>query len=306
MHDLISTVGEELVQFPFLYEGVHNCPAVAIIPPNFPFSSSMFQCMEDSFGHRAFDSFLVPGFSSKLSKESRTVLAALDLAYKGHHIEEAVVFAHVDFHKQGFSTRFDTQIKEDCYHKGGLISSLRMLRKRYPKLNIRLVYARLVDDQKEIELSEIFECGRERIRLVTPYGFRGIFQCGAAIIICIDFRFRKETRIYVRNSLKIPTYDTIGIPGASKSFIDDARVSWKAIKVAYEQHGCRVFVIVHHQDCGAYGGSSFFSNPIEEEHYHRDQMISFERKIKEKYPDVSIIKVYARLVDGKKIQFVLC
>ena len=305
--NLVLPEGEILATFPFLYDGIHGCPAVAILPPSYNFTPSIFQCMEDSFGHRAFDSFVVPGFAKRLSAESKTVLGTLDLSYEKHQIEEAIVFQHVDFHNQGRSTRFKSQIQEDVFHKGGLIASLKLLRKRYPKLNVRLAYARLVNDQTEIEICEVFECGRERLRMVTPFFFKNIAQCGVAFILCLDFRFRKEARICVRDSLHFPAFDIIGIPGAARSFLFNADLSWKAIKVAYEQHGCRTFVIAQHSDCGAYGGAGAFTDAIAEELHFHEQMDLFECELKKRYPDATVIKIYARLIDNRtKIQFVRC
>ena len=176
---------------PFRFKHIHNCPAVAILPQSYNFTAPIIQCMEDSFGHNAFDTFVVPGFSSKLFKESKTVLETLDLAYKKHFIEEIIIFQHTDFHNNGYSSRFSSATEEDCYHKNGLISSLKMLRKRYPNLNVRLVYVRLIDEQREMEFSEIFECGRERVRMIAPYKFKGVLGCDVAVIMCLDFRFRK-------------------------------------------------------------------------------------------------------------------
>jgi hypothetical protein len=290
---------------PFRFKNIHHCPAVAIFPQSYNFTSSILQCMEDSFGHRAFDTFVVPGFSNKLSRESRTVLETLDLSYKKHFIEEMVIFQHVDFHNNGHSSRFASVAEEDCYHKNGLILSLKMLRKRYPKLNIRLVYTRLIDEQREMEFAEIFECGRERVRMIAPYKFKGILGCDGAVIMCLDFRFRKESRVCVRDSLKILNFDLIGIPGATKSFLENARISWKAVQVAYEKHNCRKFIIVHHMDCGAYGGSVAFSDAFTEELYHCEQMRSFKKRLLDKYLDVEVKIIFARLVDAQaKIQFI--
>jgi hypothetical protein len=299
--------GEILSTVPFRFVGIHSCSTIVAMPISFNFSAELLQFVEVSLGIKAFDLFGIPAFSKRFSEESKMVLGTLELSKNKHHIERVVLFQHVDFHKGGHSTRFGTQVEEDCYHKGGLIASSKKIRELYPSIEIRLIYARIINDYKEIELVEVFECGRERVMMVAPYKFKGVSSCEAVALYCLDFRFRKETRSCIRDSLGIQSFDVIGVPGASKSFNEGSRVLRKALKVSYEQHSCREIVVVHHQDCGAYGGSGNFLNSIEEEHYHRDQMRLFEARIKEKYADVTIIKVYARLVDdGKKIQFVLC
>ena len=179
------------------------------------------------------------------------------------------------------------------------------IREIYPGVEAQSLYARLVNNGTEIEVAQVFEDGNEKVRLVAPYRFIDGLYCEAGALFCLDFRFRKETRACIRDSLGFSSFDTIVIPGSTKRFHEDARVPWKAIKVAYEQHGCRVFVVVHHQDCGAYGGSGNFSDVIAEELFHREQINSFEMELKSKYPDAEVIKVYARLVDDfSKIQFV--
>jgi hypothetical protein len=299
--------GEVLSTVPFRFVGVHNCSTIVAMPISFNFSAELLQFVEVSLGIKAFDLFGIPAFSKRFSEESKMVLGTLELSKDKHHIERVVLFQHVDFHKAGHSTRFETQIEEDCYHKGGLIASAKKIRELYPNIEVKLIYARLINDYAEIELVEVFECGRERVMMVAPYKFQGVSSCEATALFCLDFRFRKETRSCIRDSLGIQSFDVIGVPGASKSFNEGSRVLRKALKVSYEQHSSRKFIIVHHQDCGAYGGSGNFLNSIEEEHHHRDQMRLFESRVKEKYLDASIIKVYARLIEGgKKIQFVLC
>lgn len=299
--------GEVITTFPFRFLGVHKCSTIVAMPISFNFSYELLKFVEVSLGIKAFDLFGIPAFSKRFSEESKVVLDTLNLSKEKHAVEKVVFIQHVDFHKNGGSTRFGSQGEEDYHHKGGLIASMKKVRNLFPDVDVQLAYARLVNDQQEIEIVEVFECGRERVMMVAPYRFRDVTTCNAAALFCLDFRFRKETRSCIRYSLGFPCFDIIGVPGAAKRFIEGSRVMRKALKVSYEQHGCRKLVVVHHQDCGAYGGSGSFLNPIEEEVFHREQMSCFERKAKELYSDLEVTKVYARLVENRtKIQFIRC
>lgn len=295
--------GQILAEVPFFYKGVHSCSSIVAMPISFNFSHTLLQFVEVSLGIRSFDLFSIPAFSNRLLSQSDTVLETLKLSKEKHHVERVVLVQHTDFHKGGGSTRFSNRFEEDVYHKGRLIASRQKIRELYPEIDVALVYARVVNDGSEIEVSEVFECGRERVRLITPYQYAS--QCEAAGIFCLDFRFRKETRRCIQSLIESPSFDIVALPGSAKRFIQGSRIPWKAIKVAYEQHGCRTFVIVHHQDCGAYGGSAGFPDILTEEAHHRAQMDAFEKEVIRKYSDIIVVKVYARLVDDcNKIQFV--
>lgn len=296
-----------LATVPFRFNGVDTCSAIAVMSPSFNFNAEMLGFMELSLGIKAFDLFCIPAFVNRLSEESETVTQTLSLARNKHEIERVTLLQHPDFYPIGEASRFATSIEEDVYHKAGLIKSAKNIHTKYPEVAVDLIYARIVNDQTEIEFVEVFDCGRERVRLITPYRFKGVYQCDCAIILCLDFRFRKETRICVRDSLGFSSFDIIGLKGSTQGCLEEGRmVPWRAIDVAYHKHGCRKFPVIHHDDCGAYGGSGAFFDSVTEEKFHREQINLFEEKFHKKYPDAQIIKIYARLIeDRSKIQFVL-
>lgn len=310
MHSMSSSLseGKVICTVPFSYKGTHGCDSVMAMPISGPFRPPLYRFMKYSLGYSKFDTFAVPGFSSKLAKKSKTVWGALDLAYEKHGIKSAIIFEHSDYHKNGDSSRFKTQIQDDQYHKKILISSLCEMTARFPELKVKLFYARLINNKTELEISEIFENKKEgRPRVTEIFWDNGIIPAyDAALINCVDFRIGEATQYCIQEYLRIKMYDIIAIPGAAKSFIEGASVSWKAVHVAYTQHGCRRFIIVHHADCGAYAGL-IFANAAEEELYHRQQMDIFEQELTRRYPDAKVSKVYARLIDNQtKIQFVRC
>lgn len=289
---------------PFRFSGVHSCDAIAAMPLAYPFAKEMLDFIEVSYGIKGFDILGIPSVSKRLAEESKTVMDALGIACDRHNVKRMILFQTVDFHSD--RKQFDSQFEEDSFHKDVLIRSGEMIRRLHSKIEASLVYVRLVNDRTEIEMVEISDEGRERVRLVAPYRFKGIHVCETYLVMCMDFRFRKEARSCVRYSLKIDHFGLIGLPGSSRKFLEDSESAWRSLEIAIKEHGCKRVIIMHHADCWAYGGiDSFEGDCIAEEHAHLLDMISFEEMVKEKYPHVEVVRIYARLIErGTKIQFV--
>lgn len=294
--DVLSTV-------PFRFKGVNSCDAIVAMPISYNFSNEMLGCMETSFGTKAFDLFGIPAFSKRLKQESQTVLNTLSFAIEDHHVDNIFLFQHVDFHENGRSNRFINRTEEDLYHKNGLMESRKVILKKYPNVEVFMTYARIVNKQKEIELLEILPSGKLRVRLVAPY--RGACGCDTAVVMCMDFRFRKESRACVRLSLGKESFAMIGFPGASKRFLEHSKSAWKAVKIACERYGCKKIIGIHHADCGAYGGTSSFIDKYNEEIFHYGELTKLREEILKEYAHVEFVPVYVRLIENDtKIQFV--
>lgn len=284
-----------------------KCEAIVAMPPSYNFMPEMISFVRGSLGiKKPFDLIGVSGFSKRFPRESGVISEAIKLAIEKHLVKKVVIFQHVDFHCDGKSSRFKKQVEEDYYHKQGLLDSAERLKNLYPDVSVTLVYARLVKDQSEIEFSKIYEDGSEEVYQRTPYLFKGINKCEVTVVQCLDYRFRAAIRACVRDDLGISHFNVIGLPGSAKAFLEDRTTAWKAVRVAHEHHGCRSFIIVHHEDCGAYEGSSNFSNVITEEDFHRQELSKMREKLMDKYPDVEVTLIYIRLTNNKsKMQFVI-
>ncbi|KKR79204.1 MAG: hypothetical protein UU22_C0002G0031 [Parcubacteria group bacterium GW2011_GWA2_40_8] len=123
--------------------------------------------------------------------------------------------------------------------------------------------------------------------------------CEALVLMCIDFRFRES----VQENLKakgIKSYDIMAFPGASLGLSSDSNPAQKpllnAITISKNLHNIQRVVIVDHEDCGAYGGSSNFVSLDEEKAEHREKMILAARAVKAEV-DLPIETWLARL-DG--------
>lgn len=124
-------------------------------------------------------------------------------------------------------------------------------------------------------------------------------NCPNLLIRCMDFRFHRTLDELLPELFSdeggIKDYDSPGVAGGgSKSIIDEASrpVVFSAIDIAIEKHHISRIIVVNHVDCGAYGGSSQFTSPDEEEKFHRGELKKAEEILTAKYPELEIIILY--------------
>ena len=144
----------------------------------------------------------------------------------------------------------------------------------------------------------------------TEFKFKGIHNCDAVVLACIDFRFWKETMKFAEEELGIKTYDFPKMPGSAKAINEcqnEVDVPMKCIGVPCDLHHAQKIVIVNHTDCGAYGGSKEFKGDSEaEQKFHEGELQKAKEKILKYYPGKEVILAYAKLVDeGENIDFVI-
>lgn len=134
------------------------------------------------------------------------------------------------------------------------------------------------------------------------FQYKGVHNCEAVVLACIDFRFWKETMRFIEEELGIKTYDFPKMPGAAKAINEcqnEVDVPMKCIGVPCDLHHAEKIVIVNHADCGAYGGSKEFKGDLEaEQRFHESELKKAKEKILKYYPGKEIILAYAKLVDG--------
>ena len=130
-------------------------------------------------------------------------------------------------------------------------------------------------------------------------------QCKAVVICCMDFRIYKDQTLHeFLLEDGIDSYDLISLPGAGKAIIDfsSRQIILDAIKTSIELHKSEIIYLIHHRDCGAYGGSSRFESLEIEFVFHDKQLVEAEEIIKRfliKTPRVK--KVFFDSVDGELV-----
>ena len=73
--------------------------------------------------------------------------------------------------------------------------------------------------------------------------------CEALVVSCIDFRLQKKIQKWLSKNFKNKAYDYVGFAGASK----DLKIILKQLDISVRLHKIKQVVLIHHEDCGAYG-----------------------------------------------------
>jgi carbonic anhydrase len=110
--------------------------------------------------------------------------------------------------------------------------------------------------------------------------------CDAIVICCIDFRFQKYIREWTDKNLAGKTFDMVGFAGSTK----DLKMVLKQIEISVRLHQIKEAILIHHEDCGAYGKESTPER-------HAQDLTKAKNKIHDLYPDLKISLYYLKL-DG--------
>jgi len=125
---------------------------------------------------------------------------------------------------------------------------------------------------------------------------------------CMDFRLQNNTLGWLKENGYFGDCDVISNAGSGKVLVDgtpDAKeFILNEINISYEKHGARNIIIIHHSNCGAYSSYEFTTTEDEKKKQLEDMSIE-ESIIKERFPDVTIIKVWAQMkdLDGNEVEF---
>src|SRR3990167_10639875 len=101
-----------------------------------------------------------------------------------------------------------------------------------------------------------------------------IHKCNAMVVCCIDFRFQKYIRDWTDKHLTNKTFDLVGFAGSTK----DLDVVMKQIDISVRLHKIKQIVLIHHEECGAYGKQSTPKR-------HAADLLKAQRTISAKYPN---------------------
>jgi carbonic anhydrase len=108
----------------------------------------------------------------------------------------------------------------------------------------------------------------------------------AAVVACIDFRFQKFIRTWIDNNLTGKTFDYIGWAGSTKN-LDSVL---EQIGISVRLHQIKQVVLIHHEECGAYGEESTPER-------HAEDLKKARAATLAKYPDLAVDLYYLHL-DG--------
>lgn len=111
--------------------------------------------------------------------------------------------------------------------------------------------------------------------------------CDVFVVACIDFRFQKYLKKWLEENMADKTYDYVGFAGATK----DLETIKKQLDISVRLHHVKQVVLIHHEDCGAYGKESTHDR-------HAKDLKKAEKLINKKYPDLKVNLFYLYL-DGE-------
>lgn len=109
--------------------------------------------------------------------------------------------------------------------------------------------------------------------------------CDALVVSCIDFRFRKYIREWTDQNLAGQEFDRVAFAGSSK----DLDVIMKQLDISVKLHHIKKVIIIHHEECGAYGAES---TPEK----HAADLKKAKKLILSKYPKLAVELYYLHLV----------
>jgi len=109
-------------------------------------------------------------------------------------------------------------------------------------------------------------------------------HCHAAIVCCIDFRFQKYIRKWTDENLKDKTFDLIGFAGATR----DLDTILNQIDVSVVLHQISQVILIHHEECGAYGAESTLER-------HTADLLKAKSAVLSRYPQLDINLYYLTL-----------
>src|SRR3989304_8156516 len=107
--------------------------------------------------------------------------------------------------------------------------------------------------------------------------------CEAAIVECIDYRFRPFIDDWLKENFKDKDrkYDLISLAGSTK----DLDFVSKQVDISVNYHHIKQLVLIHHEECAAYGAES---TPEK----HREDLLKAKAKVNEKHPALQVSLFY--------------
>jgi len=127
----------------------------------------------------------------------------------------------------------------------------------------------------------------------------------ALIVQCIDYRFQSALRRFLLSQGLKDKYDLASLAGSAKDLSGkDKSFILKQIEISVRLHGIKKVYLIHHLDCGAYGGSKAFKDLKTEIGCHKFDLLQAKKIINKKFPYLKVKLAFAYFI-GKKIRIIL-
>lgn len=125
-------------------------------------------------------------------------------------------------------------------------------------------------------------------------------HCSSALVRCIDFRLGTVIRDYLNEKKLYGDVDIISVAGAGKDIAQsDESFPEGQIDLSKKLHHIKTVILMHHTDCGAYGGREAFVSKEEEHAQHVGDMKNARDKLVAKYPELKVHMVLIHLEEDE-------
>lgn len=123
--------------------------------------------------------------------------------------------------------------------------------------------------------------------------------CTAALVKCMDFRLTRDIHSWLEQKGLADDCDIISVAGASKDLIENPNgFVATQISLSVQLHQIKKVLLLHHLDCGAYGGSVACSDRSEELSKHKAEMKKAQVIINGRFPTLQVQPFIAVLEAG--------
>ena len=142
------------MKLPFNYKSIHSCEAVVLSCIDFRFWRETVKFVEDELGIKSFDFPSLPGAAKAINEcvADNIAMQCVSVPCDLHHVKKIVIVNHQDCGAYGGSKVFNGDgAEEQKFHSAELKKAGAKLAAKYPDKQIILIYAKLVDNGKNIE-----------------------------------------------------------------------------------------------------------------------------------------------------------
>jgi len=295
--------GQNLFTTTFDYNGEGICDAIVVIPPDFRTIQETSRFLRDPKGLslKAFDLVASDRFAKRYLRGGEGEAKTLRLACKDHQVKLAVVVHNAEL---VMPERFkNNRNDEEAFHRERMIKFGQKFMNEHPGVRFLPIFVRIVDNNilEYVSFEKLFYGGKEDVIWRAQFSFRNAIDCEYLLIMCLDYRFRKECFDFSRTLLKIPYFHLLGAPGASKGIINDDQSVFESIQRAIKS-GVKKVAIIHHDDCAAYRKILSGASSKQEEEFHRVQLFICRKKLLDMgFEDEDIFTAYVKLTENKQL-----
>jgi len=140
---------------PFKFKDIHSCEAVVLACIDFRFWKETMKFVEVELGIKSYDFPKMPGAAKAINDcqgETDVPMQCIGVPCDLHHAEKIVIVNHADCGAYGGSKEFKGDDEaEQKFHEVQLKSAKEKILKYYPNKEVVLVYAKLTDEEENIE-----------------------------------------------------------------------------------------------------------------------------------------------------------